>query len=176
MNKFTAPSLIYYLLLGRKYIVLTLLFGLFLNAVSFNGRVGVPDFAGLVLLFWNIFQPRIVGLISSFLFGLIVDVQSGFVLGQNAFVYTLQAFIAISLHHRITWFGVGVQVLHIFPILLLSQIFELGLNLILGSAYPGMWFFLSSVVGAVVWPILSFVLTWPRRYIFRRRSYQMSNL
>ena len=42
-----------------------------------------------------------------FVFGLLMDVHEGALLGQHALAYTLLSFIAISMHRRLLWFGVA---------------------------------------------------------------------
>ena len=48
-----------------------------------------PTSLALVLVFWNVHQPRRVGVGLAFVFGLLMDVHDGAVLGQHALAYTL---------------------------------------------------------------------------------------
>jgi rod shape-determining protein MreD len=41
----------------------------------------------------------------AFVFGLLMDVHEGALLGQHALAYTLLSFVAITIHRRLTWFG-----------------------------------------------------------------------
>ena len=51
----------------------------------------MPDLLALVLVFWNVHQPRRVGVGLAFMFGLLMDVHQGALLGQHALAYTLLA-------------------------------------------------------------------------------------
>jgi rod shape-determining protein MreD len=85
-------------------------------AFAFNlvpvGRIpAMPDFLALVLVFWNVHQSRRIGVGVAFIFGLLMDVHSGAVLGQHALAYTLLSFFAITVHRRLLWFFVFAVVL-----------------------------------------------------------------
>ena len=57
---------------------------LLLNIVPLGRVPAMPDLLALVLVFWNVHQSRRVGVGLAFLFGLMMDVHSGAVLGQHA--------------------------------------------------------------------------------------------
>ena len=63
-----------------------------------------PDFVALVLAFWCVRQPRLVGIGIAWLLGLLIDVGNGVLLGQHALAYSVLAFGAIALSRRILWF------------------------------------------------------------------------
>ena len=44
----------------------------------------VPDFVALVLVFWCVRQPRLVGLGAAWTLGLLIDAGNGVLLGQHA--------------------------------------------------------------------------------------------
>ena len=83
------------------FVALTLLFAFALNLVPLGRTPLMPDFVALVLVFWNVHQSRRVGVGLAFLFGLMMDVHSGAVLGQHALAYTLLSFFAITIHRRL---------------------------------------------------------------------------
>src|SRR5260364_373261 len=65
---------------------------------------GAPDFVALVLLFWDIHQPRKVGIGIAFALGLLMDVHDASLLGEHALAYTLLSYGAIMIHRRVLWF------------------------------------------------------------------------
>ena len=75
-----------------------------------------PLFLALVLVFWNVHQSRRIGVGVAFIFGLLMDVHSGAVLGQHALAYTLLSFFAVTVHRRLLWFSVPAQALQILPL------------------------------------------------------------
>jgi rod shape-determining protein MreD len=98
------------------FIGFTLLLAFGFNLLPFGRVAAVPDLLAVVLVFWNVHQPRRVGVGVAFAFGLAMDVHEGALLGQHALAYTLLSYLAISIHRRLRWFGVGAQVLHVLPV------------------------------------------------------------
>ncbi len=141
------------------YVVLTLVAALLLNLMQFTGWMLVlrPDFVALTLLYWGIHQPRKVGFLPAFLLGLAVDVAEGSLFGQHALAYSVMMFSAIALHRRVTMFGVRHQMLHVLAILLLMQVIVLAVRAAAGGEYPGWWYFVPSVIAALLWPVTRFL-------------------
>ncbi len=146
------------------FIWLTLV-GAFLLDLLPWGRVPlVPDFLALALVFWNVHQPRRVGMAASFVFGLLIDVHNAALFGEHALAYTLLSYGAITLHRRILWFPVVSQSLYVLPLLLVSQFASAAVRLWVGGSSPGWWlYFLSSGVGALLWPVATWLLLAPQR-------------
>ena len=87
------------------HLALTLLVALALQPDAAGAPAGLPDLLALALVFWNVHQPRRVGVGLAFVFGLLMDVHDGAVLGQHALAYTLLSFFAITIHRRLLWFA-----------------------------------------------------------------------
>lgn len=134
-----------------------------LNLLPWGQLPLVPDFFALTLVFWNIHQPRRVGMLAAFVFGLLMDVHDAALFGEHALAYTLLAYGAISLHRRILWFPVGSQALVVLPLLLLAQLALLLVRLWVGGAFPGWLYFGDSVIGALLWPVVTWLLLAPQR-------------
>jgi rod shape-determining protein MreD len=134
-----------------------------LNLLPWGQTAGVPDFLALVLVFWNVHQPRRVGMAAAFVFGLLMDVHDASLFGEHALAYTLLSYGAISLHRRILWFPVGLQMMYVAPLLLLAQLVLLLLRLWVGGSFPGWLHFLDSLVGTVLWPFVTALLLAPQR-------------
>jgi len=141
----------------------TLAAAFLLNLLPWGRLPGVPDFLALALVFWNVHEPRRVGMAAAFVFGLLMDVHDAALFGEHALAYTLLSYGAIALHRRILWFPVGVQILYVAPLLLLAQAVLLLLRLWVGGAFPGWWHFLDSVVAALLWPLVTALLLAPQR-------------
>jgi hypothetical protein len=59
------------------FIWLSLLAALLINLLPWGRWVGMPDLLAVVLVFWNVHQPRRVGVGAAFVFGLFMDVHQG---------------------------------------------------------------------------------------------------
>lgn len=122
-----------------------------------------PEFVALVLTFWCVRQPRLVGLGVGWTLGLLIDAGNGVLLGQHALAYSLLAFLAISLSRRILWFGPLQQALHVGALLLFSQGVTVLVRLAAGAELPGWQVLIGPLVGAALWPIVSYLLLIPQR-------------
>ena len=144
-------------------LLLAFLLGILQN-VGFLGRAAwAPDLLALVLVFWGVHQPQRVGIGSAFVFGLLVDVHQGSVLGQHALAYTVLNFLAIAIHRRLLWFGVPSQALHVLPLFAASHAVELAVRMMVGGAFPGFAVMLAPFIEAVLWPVVSVLLLLPQR-------------
>ncbi|HEX4985860.1 MAG TPA: rod shape-determining protein MreD [Burkholderiales bacterium] len=147
------------------YIAVTLAAATMLNLLPLTGWVLAlrPDFVALLLLYWGFHQPRKVGFLPAWLLGLAMDVADGSLFGQHALAYSAMMFAAIALHRRVAMFDLRRQILHAIPILLVMQLIVLGVRHAAGGAFPGWWYFLPTVTGAIVWPLVDLLLKMPLR-------------
>ncbi len=145
------------------FIWVTLALAFLLNLLPWGRNSIAPDFLALALVFWNVHEPRRVGIGAAFVFGLIMDVHSAALLGQHALAYTLLSYGAIALHRRILWFPMGAQSLYVLPLLVISQVASLVIRLWVGGAFPGWSYFIESLIGAALWPLVTWLLLAPQR-------------
>jgi rod shape-determining protein MreD len=145
------------------FIALTLLLALLLNLLPLGRQAAQPDMLALVLVFWNVHQPRRVGVGVAFLFGLAMDVHEGALLGQHALAYTLLSYGAISMHRRLLWFGLAEQALQILPLFLLAHLVSLVVRLVAGDMFPGWDLLFAPVFEALLWPVITALLLAPQR-------------
>lgn len=144
------------------FIAASLLMAVFLAWLPIGPVLFLPDWVALVLTFWCIHQPFRVGMGAGFLLGLAMDVAEGSVLGQHALAYVLLAFAANALSRRVLWFSLFGQAVHVLPLLFLAQLVQLLLRLAANGEFPGFLYFLSSIVAALAWYPLSYLLLLPQ--------------
>ena len=144
-------------------ILASLALALLLNFLPWNNVALVPDFVALVLAFWCVRQPRLVGLGAAWLMGLLIDVGNGVLLGQHALAYSLLGFAAIALSRRILWFPLWSQALHVAALLLFAQGVAALVRLAAGAEFPGWSIVVGPLIGAVLWPVVSLLLLLPQR-------------
>lgn len=123
----------------------------------------VPDVLAVVLVFWTVHQPLRIGIGVSFVFGLLMDVHQGALLGQHALAYTVLSFFAIAVHRRLLWFTVPSQAAQVLPLFLSAHAVEMAVRLMGGTAFPGFWVLLAPVLEAALWPVASVLLLAPQR-------------
>ncbi len=151
-------------------IIASFVIALLLNFLPWRDLRLVPDFVALVLVFWCVRQPRLVGLGVAWALGLISDAGNGVLLGQHALAYSIIAFLGIWLSRRILWFGTGLQALHVGAILLVGQSVALLVRVIAGDGFPGWALLVGPLAGAFLWPIVSWLLLIPQRRAEREQT------
>ena len=145
------------------FIGLTLLLALGANVLPFGRVPAMPDLLALVLVFWAVHQPRRVGIVLAFVFGVVMDVHQGAILGQHALAYTLMSFGAVAMHRRLLWFELPAQMLQVLPLFVLAQVTMLGVGLAAGGMFPGWSMWLAPVFQALLWPVATLLLLAPQR-------------
>jgi rod shape-determining protein MreD len=125
--------------------------------------VWAPDLLALVLVFWGVHQPQRVGIGAAFVFGLLMDVHQGSVLGQHALAYSVLSYFAITIHRRLLWFSVPSQAVHVLPLLFAAHLVQLTVRMLLGGTFPGFLMLLAPLLEALLWPLVSVILLLPQR-------------
>ncbi len=136
---------------------------LVLNMLPLGRVPAMPDFLAVALVFWNVYQPRRVGVGAAFVFGLFMDVHDGALLGQHALAYTLLSYFAIAVHRRLLWFTVGSQAVQILPLFVAAHTVALVVRLLAGAGFPGWGLLVAPVFEALTWPLVSWLLLAPQR-------------
>lgn len=139
-------------------ILVSLALALFASFLPWKNIALVPDFVALVLVFWCVRQPRLVGLGAGWTLGLITDVGNGVLMGQHALAYSLLAFAAITLSRRILWFPLWGQALHVAALLLFAQAISALVRLATGADFPGWTLAVGPLIAALLWPVVSVIL------------------
>jgi rod shape-determining protein MreD len=149
------------------FVLFTLLTALFANMVVNISLVGnaawMPDFLALVLVFWCVHQPRLVGIGVAFFFGVATDVHQASLLGQHAMSYTALGFMAIMVHRRLLWFTVPSQAMQVLPLFVVAHAIELTVRMMSGALFPGWMILLAPLLEALLWPVVSVFLLAPQR-------------
>jgi len=145
------------------FIAFSLLLAFTLNVVPAGRQPGLPDVLAVVLMFWNVHQPQRVGVGVAFLFGLLMDVNDGALLGQHALSYTLLSYVAITIHRRLLWFGVIEQALQILPVFFAMHLVGVAVRLLSGGMFPGWSVLLAPVFESLLWPVATLMLLAPQR-------------
>lgn len=145
------------------FIAFTLIVALMIDMVPMGRLPAMPDVLAVVLVFWGVHQPRRVGVLWAFTFGLLIDVHDGAVLGQHALAYSALSFGAITLHRRLAWFSLIGQAVQILPLFFAAHVLTLVVRMAVGGMWPGWSVLLAPVFEAALWPVASVLLLAPQR-------------
>ena len=133
------------------------------NMALWGRAAWAPDILSIVLVFWTVHQTMRVGIGAAFVFGLMLDVYQGGLLGQHAMAYTVLSFLAIMIHRRLLWFSLSSQALQVLPLFAVVHVVEIVLTLLLGGSWPSWVVVFAPLFEAMLWPVLSVVLLAPQR-------------
>ena len=122
----------------------------------------MPDWVALIIIFWSIREPQRVGMGAGFILGLAMDVADASLMGQHALAYVLASYVGAVFSRRILWFPLGQQALHILPLLLTVQTVQFVVRTLPGVESPGLSYFISPFVGAILWIPMTFILLLPQ--------------
>ena len=145
------------------FIWLSLLAALALNLVPVGRLDAMPDFLALVLVFWNVHQPRRVGVGAAFVFGLAMDVHAAALLGQHALAYSLLSYFAVSIHRRLSGFSPAAQAVQILPLWYAAHAVSVLVRMAAGHSFPGWQILLAPVFASLLWPLACALLLAPQR-------------
>lgn len=139
--------------LGTIYLSLLVALVLQLLPWSGFGLVLRPDFVLLVLLYWLLRAPQLCNIGTAWFAGLVMDLATGGLFGQYGLAYALTAYFAVSYQRRLALFTLWQQAGYVFVLLLVSQLILMILKLFAGDESPGWDYFLSSVIGILLWQL-----------------------
>lgn len=108
-----------------KWIIfLSCLVALWLNTLALPSEIHpfLPDFLLFILVFWSVFEPTKIGILSAWIIGLFMDSVHGTLLGQHSLCYALSVFLTILAKRRLFRFAAFYQSLHILPIIFIGKI------------------------------------------------------
>ncbi|MBZ0070269.1 MAG: rod shape-determining protein MreD [Thiohalobacteraceae bacterium] len=150
---------------GGAIIIFTFVVALILTVVPLPNELRMlrPDWVLLVLIYWCMALPQRVGVGIGWLLGLFTDALTGTLLGQHALAYSLVAFLTLKLHQRLRLYPLWQQALSMLVLLALGQLLILWVNGIVGRPIHSWLYWMPSLIGALLWPVVFLLLRGLRR-------------
>jgi rod shape-determining protein MreD len=138
---------------NRRRVYFTLVAALLLQLLPFSGvwLQIKPDFLLLVVLFWLLRAPNICNIGQAWTAGILMDLVTGDVLGQNALAYAITAFLAVMYQRRLILFSALQQSLYVLLLLFVNEVILLLLKSFSGIEYFGWTYFVPSLTGVMLW-------------------------
>ena len=144
-------------------ILLSLIFSLILTISTFPLGSFSPDWTQLFLIYWILAAPLSIGLLSSWIVGLLLDVVLGSTLGINALMYTIISYLVFKIHHIARYITVFQQSIVIIVILVIKFTLVLWIDSILSINNYNISLYWSCLTSAVCWPLVFYSLRVIRR-------------
>ena len=122
-----------------------------------------PFWIALVVIYWALEQPEHMGLGRAFLLGLLCDLATGAMLGEQALRLTIIVFIVLRFRSRMRFFPMLQQSMAVFALLANDRVIALVLRVLSGAGWPDWSFWGAPLIGTLFWPWLFLLLDELRR-------------
>ena len=144
-------------------ILISLIFSVILTISTFPLGSFSPDWTQLFLIYWILAAPLSIGLLSSWIVGLVLDVVLGSTLGINALMYTIISYLVFKIHNITRYITVFQQSIVIIAILLIKFTLVLWIDSILSINNYNISLYWSCLTSALCWPLVFYSLRVIRR-------------
>lgn len=122
-----------------------------------------PSWVAIVLIYWCMALPDRVGIGIGWGLGLLLDVQQGTVLGQNALGLAIIAYITLMSYQRMRVFPLIQQAVLVCIYLLLYELISLWIRGMMGAPPQNWTYWMPAFTSMLLWPWLFIVLRDIRR-------------
>ncbi len=142
-------------------IILSSLVALVLTLLPLPPEVHVhnPQWLLLTVIFWSLYRPAQAGLIYAWCAGLLLDVATNGLLGLNALLFTLTAFLVLSLRVRLGVAPLLSQALLIAGFTLLYLAVALWVEGVAGDLVSMATYLSRAISNLAAWPVVYFILS-----------------
>lgn len=123
-----------------------------------------PDWVLLALIYWTLAMPEKIGVFTAWMVGVVVDVLTGRLLGQQALAYAIISYFSLKFHKRLRQYPVIQQSLFVFLCLLFSQMLTFWIENIYSITGFSLTFWLPVLSGTLFWPIVFSILRLVRSF------------
>lgn len=117
-----------------------------------------PYWLALALIYWGLEDHQRVGLGRVFVLGLIADLLTGNLLGEQALRLVALCFIVTRFRSRLRFFTMWQQTLAVLALLLNDRILLLMVRAFAGEPWPPAQYWLAPLTGALLWPFIFLLL------------------
>jgi rod shape-determining protein MreD len=150
----------------------TLIGAFILNMFPWGNSPWVPDFLLIALAFWVLQAPEKINLLSAFLLGLLMDIQTSQYLGIHAIIYVTASFVVIYSQRRLLNATLLGQTFIMFQVFLIANFVFLLMLWIIGQSKEISFAFLiiPSLIETGLWPIFKKALSSRASFINHHHS------
>jgi len=122
-----------------------------------------PNLLLLVIACWAVNEPRHVGLLTAFCFGILMDVHDGTHLGAQTLGFLVTVYGVLLLAWRIRQFSALVQAVHVLPVFMLAESMSRLARAWLSADWLGWNWAWSTLLTVALWPLIDMLLHMPQR-------------
>lgn len=128
-----------------------------------------PYWVAMVMIYWALETNDTIGLGTTFLTGLVLDILSGSLMGIHALSLVVMVFLVQRFRPRLRFFPPWQQALSVLALLVNDRVILIWVNALLGEPLPTWQYWLPPIMALAIWPWL-FLLLDRMRASARQRS------
>lgn len=117
-----------------------------------------PAWVALVIIYWLLSEPQRFGMLTAWICGLLLDVNSGVWLGQHALALAVVAYLTQRFHLRLRVFPIGQQTLTVLMMIASYEFLLFWVDGITSQDTGGWHRWLGVVISAACWPLVRLAL------------------
>jgi rod shape-determining protein MreD len=151
---------------GLLRVLLSLIMALLLAIVPLPQSVDAarPHLLLLLVIYWSLSAPQLVGLAFAWLCGIALDALKGTLLGQHALAFLLVAYVTHKFQLRMRLFPIYQQTLMVFALVAVYEGVVYLIDGFVDQAVTTAAHWLPVVTSTLLWPLLVAAMdTWGRR-------------
>ncbi|MDB9751589.1 rod shape-determining protein MreD [Gammaproteobacteria bacterium] len=147
-------------IIAMSFIVAIMLTALPLPDWAVNWR---PAWVAIVLIYWCLAVPDRIGIFIAWFLGLLLDVQQGSILGQNALGMILIALLTINSHQQMRAYPLLQQAVLVCFYLLFYKLIMFLISFYIGVDTSDWTYWMPAITSMLLWPWLFIILRDVRR-------------
>ena len=117
-----------------------------------------PEWVPLVLIYWVVFLPASIGILTGFIAGLVMDLLNGMLFGTMGLTLAIVAYLAHSFRTKVRVFSFWRQLIIVLVLVGFNQLIRLWIQLLVGHPPLNLLYWASTVMSAVAWPFVFLIL------------------
>jgi rod shape-determining protein MreD len=117
-----------------------------------------PDWVAMILLFWVLNEPGLVGVWTAFFLGLLIDVLTGTLFGMHPFMLALVAYLARLSHRWVGVFSVWQTAGLALALVGAARLLQFVVMSAQGAAPDSLLYCVPAFSSALVWPTVTLAL------------------
>lgn len=114
----------------------------------------MPNWLVLVLIYWTVFIPKLIGILFTFILGIIIDLLLGNLIGTTSLCLLPVAFFADLLCYKFRSFNIWQQFLMIAVLVGISQLIRLWIQLYIHHPPINLIYWANIPISTITWPLL----------------------
>lgn len=135
---------------------ITFMFALLLSLLPlpYHLKWLMPNWLVLVLIYWTVFMPKLIGILFTFILGIIIDLLLGNLIGTTSLCLLPVAFLADLLCYKFRSFNIWQQFLMIAVLVGISQLIRLWIQLYIHHPPIHLIYWANIPISTITWPLL----------------------